>query len=172
MATPGRLRSHLAGEARRLFLERHPNALPHASCLYWALAVIRACRECGIRAILQAGTAMWPRLRPEQDDGLSPTHFSYVWEPEAPLTLERLANNLLPEMHVWAAVPAEQEMVDLTTSFWPEQCQRLLGRDWPGDLPPSWLWATCEELPERVVYQADLRAIVAVYQLLRNGTLS
>ena len=33
------------------------------------------------RTIIQAGTAQWPRLG--ADDGVSPTHFSYEWNPDA-----------------------------------------------------------------------------------------
>src|SRR5262249_18402555 len=32
------------------------------------------------RTIIQAGSAQWPRIRPEMDDGVSPTHFAYEWD--------------------------------------------------------------------------------------------
>jgi hypothetical protein len=136
-------------------------------CLYYAAAVCQTLRQRGVRAILQAGEAQWPRLRPEQDDGVSPTHFGYVWEPHSPTTLARLAQNLLPELHCWAGIPATHEIIDPTTRYWPQRCQAALGRDWPGDRPPDDLWCKGEELPPGVVYRPALGAIRVVMRYLR-----
>ena len=37
------------------------------------------------RTIIQAGSAQWPRVPPEMDDGESPTNFSYEWDPDSPV---------------------------------------------------------------------------------------
>ena len=137
-----------------------------AGCLYWADTVVNQLAARGISAIIQAGSLMWPRIRPEQDDGVSPTHFSYVWDAHSPLTMSRVRQRLLPEMHVWAAIPMANEIIDLTTKFLPHQCKQIIGYDWPGDLPPDYLWATVAELPAGVIYDPSIEAIAVALLLL------
>jgi hypothetical protein len=75
------------------------------------------------RTIIQAGSASWPRLA--VDDGVSPTHVSYEWNPAAEPTcmfrsgliplVPRADGHLsasLPEMHVWLACPESEEIID------------------------------------------------------------
>jgi len=131
---------------------------PSGRCLYYAVATIQAIKAAGLRAILQAGTAMWPMIRPEQDDGVRMTHFSYVWSPDEPKSREAVANGKMPEMHVWAAIPALHEIVDFSTGFWPGQALVLGGFDWPGDRPPEYLWCKAKELPSGVIYQPNTTA--------------
>lgn len=133
-------------------------------CLYWALFTARHLRSVGIPAQIQAGTCYWPRLRPDQDDGHPDTctQFGYQFEPgrySAPVLIMEAGK--LPEMHVWAAV-APATIIDVTTRYWPEQCQRLTGMDWPGDVPPDFLWLDdCRKTPPPpgVVYEPHMLAI-------------
>lgn len=158
---------------RQMMIERvasimeyeHPKTI-QAACLYWAATLIDELSVNGIRGILQAGTLMWPRIRPEQDDGVSPTHFSYVWEANSSTTRTRIAQGLMPEMHVWVGIPETQEIVDLTTRYLKGQCQQLIGHEWIGDDPPHHLWCKCEELPPGVIYRPDRLATMIAWRLL------
>src|SRR5258706_16418976 len=98
-----------------------------AACLYWA-ACTRAhiSRNYKTRTILQAGTMQWPCT--DKDDGVSFTHFSYMWNPTtAEMRRVMISAGLMPEMHVWAAIPSRNEIVDLTTSYLVEQAKKRAG---------------------------------------------
>lgn len=128
-----------------------PDAAPTALCFYYSAFGIEALREAGLRAVLQAGTASWPRIRPDQDDGVVMTHFSYLWSPNEIQSRLAVAQGAMPEMHVWIALPDTGELVDFTTAFWPTQAKLLTGMDWPGDQPPTYFWG--KELPKGVQYK-------------------
>jgi hypothetical protein len=138
-------------------------------CLFWAMYGTETLRSYGIRAILQAGSAFWPRLRPDQDDGISNTHFGYQWSPDDPISIAQIERNMLPEMHVWIGIPLTGEIVDFSTKFWPAQELEIHKQGWPGDLPPEFFWDTPDKLPgawytpskEATVYA--LRAIALLY---------
>jgi len=151
------------------FFAHYDGGRPGQACLYWANYTVEVLRALGLRAIIQAGSASWPRLRPDQDDGVSPTHHSYVWEPDSAVTKARLAAGLMPELHVWVAIPHRREVVDMTTRYWPEQCLLIQQRDWPGDKPPKYCWGTADELPEGVLYAPDMKAIALALRLLKGG---
>src|ERR1039458_4502496 len=51
------------------------------SCLYWSLTLMGVMLQHGYRALIQAGSMSWPIMPPGEDDGKSPTHFSYEWSP-------------------------------------------------------------------------------------------
>ena len=118
-----------------------------AACLYWTKAACLRLGEAGQRAILQAGSASWVRVPPELDDGVVATHYSYMWEPQSPANVMQLMKGEMPEMHVWAALPERNQIVDLTTGFQPERCEEMLGMDWPAAKPPDWLWMEASEVP-------------------------
>lgn len=113
-----------------------------ALCLQHAILTVQAIRARGTRAILQAGSASWRYQRPDLDDGIAPTHFSYVWDMQHPASQAAMARGEMPEMHVWAAIPDKDApaIVDLTTRFWPQQARRLAGLTWTADQPPEYLW--------------------------------
>jgi GNAT superfamily N-acetyltransferase len=150
--------------ARKIRAEKYTSCPAQGACFWHALAVIEAAKRHGRRLVLQAGSASWRRVPERLDDGVSATHFSYVWEPDSPLTRAIIARffagdtRMLPEMHVWAGDPATQELVDITTRYWPEQCKSLTGEDWLGPLPPDYLWTTARDLPDDAVYEPDMRA--------------
>jgi hypothetical protein len=131
------------------------------------------------RTLIQAGSAQWPRVPPELDDGISHTHFAYQWDPQSALV--RLAwegihavrpgdpfRVILPEIHVWLGCPDTQEVIDLTTGTWPLACARQLGLDWPGPLPPTYFWDFGTRRPTGVNYLPDREAIDLVVALLRR----
>jgi hypothetical protein len=153
------------------FFANYDGGRPGQACLYWAHYTVEVLKALGIRAVIQAGSASWPRLRPDQDNGVAPTHHSYVWEPDSATTKARLAAVGMPELHVWAAIPARGEIIDMTTRFWPEQCRLIQRLDWPGDKPPTYFWGTADEVPDGVVYTPDMTAIALALHLLNGGLL-
>ncbi len=133
------------------------------------------------RTIIQAGSAQWPRVPPELDDGVSPTHFAYEWNPEHPVTrlfltgftplVQRADGHTaasLPEMHVWLGCPDSEEIIDFTTGLWPAACQATLGEDWLAEHPPEYLWTFGSRLPKDVRYIASREAIEVVIEVLRQ----
>lgn len=116
----------------------------------------------GFKATLQAGSAYWPRRGLDYDDG-TPTHFGFVWEPDAPQS--KYANGLgyLQEIHVWVGLSDTQEVIDLTTGKLPECCKIMLEFDWPGPKPPDYFWG--HMLPPDVRYEPDEAA--TIYAALR-----
>lgn len=130
-----------------------------ALCPVWAGATVHVLARHGVRACLQAGTAGWRRLRPEEDDGVVDTHCSYVWELGSVETQVRLARGMLPEMHVWAAIVEDQVLIDFTTGRWLERFKQLTpALTWSAPLPPEFLWCQAEHLPAACYYQPDLEA--------------
>jgi hypothetical protein len=142
------------------------------TCVWAAAAVIEAAKERGVRLVLQAGSAFWPRVSPEQDDGVSSTHFGYQWERGSRETMQILGRiqkgdlSILPEMHVWAADPKEMEIVDPTSGQFPAQARRLQGLDWKGPVPPEQFWGGKDELNTlRAVYEVDRDATMLAFAL-------
>jgi hypothetical protein len=132
------------------------------------------------RTVIQAGSAQWPRIPPEMDDGASPTHFAYEWHPHSGVTtllrsgvipVGRRADGQvaasLPEMHVWLGCPDTGEIIDFSTGLWPAACAATLGLDWPGPLPPDYFWDFGARRPAGVNYLPDRDAIETVIMVLR-----
>jgi len=148
-----RERAEAVGEARGLVQAEWPEAPREASCLYLAVALqgVLFFRH-GLRAMLQAGTAVWPRVL--EDDGVSDSHFGYVWEPDSDVTRARLALGVLPELHCWLGLSPERSgveeptIVDPTTGSWPERAG-WAGRPWEAPPPPDFLWATEADMARR-----------------------
>lgn len=168
-------RRALVREARSFVARHWPEIEPQGACLFTAGAlIICAARNPhfkGRRLILQAGTCSWPRLTPEQDDGLptTPSHFTYQWEGLTARTMNRLAQGLLPEMHCWVGDPQRQELIDPLSGQFPAQCRALIGRDWPGIQPPDFFWGGPADLPDRVCYEPDGVATQIAAQLLTQA---
>lgn len=156
---------------RAFLVERFGEEDLHHACGYWAAGVVLELHKMGIRAIIQAGTMQWPVVDVADDDGVGHTHFSYMWEPDHPLTRARIAANLLPEMHIWAAIPdpgrpGRGELVDLTTAYLPRQAREKGGVAWRGKKPPEYLWAS--RPPDRVVYEVHADATFLAMEYLRR----
>lgn len=155
----------LVRESRLLVRKLFPLILPEFACLYHACALQVLMAKVGQRTMLQAGTAQWPYLRRDEDDGVKPTHFSYFWEGlSSPVNRERLRQNLLPEIHCWIAHRDPDTVIDPTTGTWPTRAL-IGGYQWTAPLPPDYLWVTLEGLRDlslsygyEITYQPSLDA--------------
>jgi hypothetical protein len=128
------------------------------SCLYWSLTLTSILLQCGYRALIQAGSMSWPIVKPGEDDGQNPTHFSYQWSPWREESQAALKLGLLPEIHVWVGLPDQNELLDFSTKFLPEQAAKE-GLIWRTAPPPDFLWCGPSELPDSVMYKPDIAAI-------------
>ena len=135
-------------------------------CIAYSVTGQAVLCEMGIKAQITAGTMMWPRIDMTKDDGVSATHFSYVFEPQGPVTKARLAADLLPEMHAWITLPDRKEILDLTTRHLKVQCERTAGLPWLGPDPPKFLWCDWSKLPAHVHYEPHPDAIKIIYRKL------
>ena len=86
-------------------------------CLHIAHAAVSVLHKFDQYAVIQAGSLQWPRLRPEDDDGVVNTHFAYMWGGLTPESVVSMAAGNLPEIHVWAGLPDEQIIVDFSTRY-------------------------------------------------------
>ena len=128
------------------------------SCLYWSLTLMGVLLQHGYRALIQAGSMSWPIVPPGEDDGKSPTHFSYEWSPWREESQAALTLGLLPEIHVWVGLPDQNELLDFSTKSLPEQAAKD-GLVWRTAPPPDFLWCGPSELPDGVIYKPNLDAI-------------
>jgi hypothetical protein len=137
-------------------------------CFYWSLTLMGVLLQKGYRALIQAGSMSWPIVPAGQDDGKSPTHFSYEWSPWREESQAALKLGLLPEIHVWVGLPDQNELLDFTTKFLPEQAakERL---SWRTHQPPDFLWCGPSELPEGVIYKPDLAAIGFILERIHKS---
>lgn len=146
-------------EARKFVSKTFPETKGSvAVCLYLTAGVIAAAGRRGHRLVPQAGTCYWPRVTKKTDNGVEPNVFGYEWSPSEDASRVSMALGGLPEMHVWAGDPKTQEVVDLSTKFFPRQCMKLLEQDWKAPEPPDFFWGPFSELPELCVYQPDEEA--------------
>lgn len=148
------------------------------ACLYHAYAtqqILQAVLTNGLgphsKCIMQAGSASWMMIKPEEDDGKINTHFSYVWEGDAHTQLIKMSmiENYMPEMHAWNAIlsPGEPpQLVDVSTKYLKEQCKRL-GMDWTAKDPPEYIWGGAFELrTESIIYNPSEEATKFAYAVL------
>lgn len=140
----------------------NPDAPIESLCLPHAFLTIEALRARGHRAILQAGSASWRYLHPNLDDGVTATHFSYMWAPEDPRSIEAIREYRMPEVHVWVATTDPLELVDLTTGHQVAQARRLAGIAWTAEPPGPYLWG----LPPRgMMYRPYERATMLALEV-------
>ena len=138
-----------------------------AGCLYHTASLIYAASKNGLDLIPQAGTAAWPRICLDQDDGKMDTHFAYQWNGiEHPSTQAAIRAGGMPEMHVWAADVKGQAIVDITTKYLPEQCIKQARMEWTAPQPPDHLWAQTNEMPAGYFYKPNEDATRFVLQEL------
>ena len=132
----------------------------HAACLQWSVILTTVLNESGSRAVLQGGSASFPIITPDQDDGERATHFSYIFEPE--VAIRRYCLGKLPEMHCWVGLPDSNEIVDMTAGFQPQQARETAGLQyWNPELYlPEVLWCKCDSLPKGVRYMPDRVATI------------
>ena len=175
-------RRRIVCAARKITSKLFPDLNQHAGCLYLTWAFLHVAEKAGLKGgQLYAGEAYWPCLDDAHDDGVSPNRFGYSWEPDSPQHHARLAQDVLPEMHIWAGFgrgPIQQDehgsfigptvMVDMTTGSWPVQCRALLGRPWHAPSPPDHFWGCPSQLPQGVTYRPHREAGQLAQALLLN----
>ena len=138
------------------------------SCLYWTLTGIPILHAHGYRALLQAGSMSWPIITPQMDDGIRATHFTYEWSPWRPESRAAMAKGALPKIHIWIGLPDENELVDFSTHWFPQQARKE-GLEWHTKPPPDFLWCSPSTLPDGVHYKPDLSAIGYILNKVRNN---
>lgn len=136
-------------------------------CLYYAHHTAAVLWRHRYRAVIQAGSLQWPRLRPEDDDGVVATHFAYEWSPTTPESAMSVALGNLPEVHVWVGLVDRQEIVDFTTRHL-RASSLALGLEWTAAAPPDYLWCSAQDTPERVVYRPNRDASIYANILLKR----
>jgi hypothetical protein len=150
-----------------LKIERAIAQLPDrpGQCLHYTHQTAKILTECGYKAVIQAGSLQWPRLRPEEDDGQVMTHFAYMWDFDSPESKLARACGQLPEMHIWVGLLDSQEIVDFSVRHLP---MAALERElfWTAPVPPRALWT--RELPAGVVYTPCAEASVYAGALLKQ----
>ena len=147
------------------------------SCLYWSMFLLDELFRMGIYAVLQAGSAFWPRVSKEtyDTDETCTSHFGYEWNPDELLNAVAKASGMLPEIHVWVGLVVTQEVLDFTTGFWPDNCKQFLRVEWEGVIPPKFFWGRYNDLPELVRYEpcreASIYAAGLIDMLRSNGVV-
>lgn len=159
----------LVQEARRIGLDLMPPECredPTGGCLFFGLGfVLASTRLLGPGFQLQAGSASFKRVPNELDDGVSPDYFSYKFDPGQ--AVKAFVMRELPEMHVWCGNPKTRELVDVTTGYQKDQCEKLTGMDWLMPDPPPFVWDFTFNLERQrdLVYQPDIQAIQIAWSM-------
>jgi len=136
-------------------------------CLHYAHYTAKIIWEQGYRAVIQGGSLQWPRLRPEDDDGVVNTHFAYVWDYDSQASRLARAMGNLPELHVWVGILDTQEIVDFSVRHLPRAAMERQ-MFWTAPPPPQHLWCPANALPEGVVYQPFKDASIYAGALLKQ----
>lgn len=134
-------------------------------CLYFAHAVATVLHLLGLRPVIQAGSMQWPRMRREEDDGVTNTHFAYMWQPDHPESIMARAVGALPEIHVWVGLVETQELIDFSTRHFRRHAEAC-GVKWTAEDPPAFLWAPAASLPDWVLYTPDRDATLYAASVL------
>ncbi len=154
-------------------------------CLTSATCAVLASADLGYPCLFQAGSMQWRcRSESEPDDGVSATHFAYMWSPEEAHNRQLLAglkNALrraelsgrgldpgsypLPEVHCWAVWPVNTTCVDLTTGTLPDECRRRTGGLWTAPIPPKYFIGVPDG--ETARYTADEMATCLMFHTAR-----
>lgn len=142
---------------------------PFGRCVPWTACGIEVLRAHGHNAVLQAGSMQWPVMTRDQDDGVRATHFGFVWSPHTIFSQMQLQQKLLPEMHVWIALPNElmtsAEVVDFSTGgfkLWAD----AHGVRWTAPEPPKFLWQ--QKIPLDTIYKPNPVAISVVLAFIAH----
>jgi hypothetical protein len=138
-------------------------------CLYYTHHVLSLLWRHGYqnRAVVQAGSMQWPRIRKEEDDGVMNTHFAYEGSPHDPASAMSVALGNLPEMHVWVGIVDRQEIVDFTTRHL-KSAAAALGMAWTAADPPHYLWCPAGQLPDWVRYRPNREASIYACTILKR----
>jgi hypothetical protein len=162
------LHSLLPDIRRELAKLRAPSPdLAAGNCLYIAHAVATVLHNKGLRPIIQAGSLQWPIVTRDLDDGVSSSHFAYMWDPTHPRSVAARAAGQLPEMHVWLGLLDPPTLIDFSTRDL-KGLAEASGLIWRSGDPPEFLWATEDEMPDWVVYTPNRDATLYAAMLLKS----
>lgn len=117
-----------------------PKSIPlERSCVHHAFFLYKTLFQMGYNAKMKAGSAQFEAVSKEMDDGVSATHYSYIFEPEIGFPLLRAGN--LPECHAWVEYRYRgiKYVVDATTCFLPKLVEST-PIVWSAPSPPDYLW--------------------------------
>jgi hypothetical protein len=169
-------RRKLVAAAKALFLQWHATLPPDrgpvsAYCVMHSFFMASVLRSVGYAtAQLNAGSAYWPRVKEADFDSAEHPQFGYSYEP-GQHNVERIKQGLLPEMHCWCAlVEPRPTIIDITTSYFPEQCRLTANLPWDGPTPPEYVWhEVLEPFPLRgVVYEPQIEATAIALAAVRH----
>lgn len=148
------------------------HTISSGACLYWADSTVKILRKYGYNAQLQAGSLQWScRNNNWIDDGVSHTHFSYMWDKNVARQFLRnglLSVGILPEMHCWAGIIDTNEIVDLSTRHLIQQYEKTMREEWQAPTPPLYLWADKDTILDGVRYIPDVEAIYFALMVLKE----
>ncbi len=127
-------------------------------CVYANGVAMHLLREAGVPVVPQGGSLHWPIIKPEQDDGVRDTHFSYQWDYEQNQTpaIAMLVAGKVPEVHCWLGIVDTQEVLDFSLYGLKRHASLNLGDQAAGMEVPDYLWQ--HELPWGVHYKAEYNA--------------
>lgn len=137
------------------------------ACAYYSFYSAYVFRRMGYSANLIAGSATFEAVPPQLDDGVSPTHYSYVYTPVSRIRWMQVP---LPEVHCWCVVTNGQDMelLDFTVSHLPRLSQSI-GLKWRAPLPPNYLWTNVTTIPRGWVYEMAEDATVVMRNLMQQA---
>lgn len=133
------------------------------ACLYWNQCAMRELHLRGHEPILQAGTLLWRMVPDARDDGQQATHFGFEWTPEHPFSINAVNAGLLPEVHIWAALPKENAIVDFSTGYIAQYAKHEHGYDWLTLPPPDYVFGIP---PRDAFYKPHAEAIKFVWRFI------
>lgn len=148
-------------EAKQLLADWYPGAGIGArgDCLYWTQAGMNILLKHGKRPVLQAGDMLWPCA---VDTGSNNTHFGYEWSPHCPFSMEKVRQGLLPEVHIWIALPDDGELIDFSTGYF-KKIATENGLEWNLPDPPLFVWGVP---PSNTRYRPHIPAIDFVWRFI------
>jgi hypothetical protein len=162
-----RLKERIYNETLRQYIDWYgAEHGANGSCLYWSLTAGLVLQRHGIRSILQAGTMLWPMA---EDTGTNETHFGYQWDPTDIGSQAALEVGAMPEIHIWIVLPETQEIIDFSVRHLP-RLAALDGKTWTKETPPDFLWVKKEQMPDGVIYRAEVGATLwLIRKLAQDG---
>lgn len=161
--TPNELLRPVRALAESIYEQVEIDGQPNA-CLDRASIAVLAAELNGQRAIVQAGTAYWPRATLPSGEI---EQYGYEWTDSEEMW-DLCRREQLPEIHVWAAFPGHGFAVDPSSGHFPKNCIKA-GRPWEAPTPPDWYVMTVgAEHPAGVVYKANAQATLLAALLMQH----
>ncbi len=147
-------------QAKKIFEQDYLPTLPRegGGCVFWTLIAHQLLKAEGLNISMWAGDMFWPIYNPAiPDDGIRPTHWSYVWSPYELSSVMQMLSGNMPELHSWCVIDRGDHINELERRFWivdfsTKDFKREAlrhGFKWESADPPEFLWG---RPPEEVLY--------------------